>query len=176
MADNRSVTQGGIAPSCVLLVPLTRFFWSSTCLPSTNFRVLTTCRRPSCSCLAKFAEQPVVRLKYDSKRSLTRKSRLTAPIDSPVATMCCMAPACSTWIVAMPAGNTRQSTAYESVCLAGKEKFDGGGSKGGRGGGGGCATQVVIASAHDAINFGYLITHSHQSMAEAQNGQQHSVK
>ena len=76
-----------------------------------NFRVLTTCRRPSCSCLAKLVEQPVVRLKYDSKRSFTRKSRFTAPIDSPVATMCCKAPACSRWMVAMPAGKTRQSTA-----------------------------------------------------------------
>ena len=33
--------------------------------------------------MAKLVEQPVVRLKYDSKRSFTRKSRLTAPIDSP---------------------------------------------------------------------------------------------
>ena len=35
--------------------------------------------------------------------------------------------------------------------------------------------QVTIAIAHHAISLGYLITHSYDSMAEAQNSHQHSV-
>jgi hypothetical protein len=35
--------------------------------------------------------------------------------------------------------------------------------------------QVAIAIALNAISLGYLMTHSHESMTEAQNGHQHSV-